>query len=242
MLQPRLKGHRCGMDAMLLAGLVPSNFSGTVLDIGAGAGAVGFAVAARCKDARVILLERSSFMAHYARASLALPQNVLLASRLRLIEGDITARGGERRAFGLFENSIDFALMNPPFNKADDRQTPDKLKAEAHVMPANLFEDWLRAAASLVRPSGFLGLIARPSSLRDILVALDGRFGGAQLIPLHPRPFMPAIRILLYAQRASRAPLSFLPPLILHDAVGHNFTTHVDAINNGRLSFWDTRL
>ncbi|MFC6490557.1 methyltransferase, partial [Nitratireductor sp. GCM10026969] len=37
LVQPAGKGHRAGLDAMLLAGAVPGNFSGRLADLGAGA-------------------------------------------------------------------------------------------------------------------------------------------------------------------------------------------------------------
>ena len=39
LVQPRGKGHRAGMDAMMLAAAVPSHFAGRLADFGAGAGA-----------------------------------------------------------------------------------------------------------------------------------------------------------------------------------------------------------
>jgi hypothetical protein len=45
------KGHRSGMDAMMLAAAVPGSFAGRLADLGAGAGAAGLAVASRCRRA-----------------------------------------------------------------------------------------------------------------------------------------------------------------------------------------------
>lgn len=239
LVQPRLGGHRSGMDAMLLAGLVPTGFKGKVVDLGAGAGAAGFAVAARCKDAQITLVERSAFMLEYAKKSKAHLENSYLTDRIEIIAADVTLRGQERINAGLMDNAFDFAIMNPPFNFASDRQTPDNLKAEAHVMPKDMFENWIRTATAIVKPSGYLGLIARPQSLGEILQALDGRFGDIKLIPLHPRKDLPAIRIFIHAKRGSKAPLSFLPALIMHQDNNQAFSPKVDVINNGRASFWD---
>lgn len=239
LVQPRVNGHRAGMDAMLLAGLVPQGFSGHLVDLGAGAGAAGFAVASRCENAQVTLVERSAFMMEYARKSCALPHNLLLSKRMQLLQADVTLRGKERSLAGLGDNAFDFAIMNPPFNLASDRRTPDDIKAEAHVMPEDMFENWLRTAAAIVKPGGYVGLIARPQSLEEILAALDGRFGAVKLIPLHPRVESAAIRLLVHAKRASRAPLALLPPLIMHQNGGHEFMERVDAVNNGRGSLWD---
>ncbi|WP_409361645.1 tRNA1(Val) (adenine(37)-N6)-methyltransferase [Bartonella heixiaziensis] len=239
LVQPRLRGHRSGMDAMLLASLVPNNFKGKVVDLGAGAGAAGFAVASRCLEVQVTLVERSAFMTSYAQKTLMLKQNEKLADRICLLEADITLKGKARLEAGLVNNAFDFAIMNPPFNSPADRKTPDEQKSEAHVMPEAMFENWLRSAAAIVKPSGYLGLIARPQSLTDILRALEGRFGNICIIPLHARAATAAIRLLFYAKRGSRAALSVLPPLVMHEGDGHAFAPRIDAINNGCISLWE---
>lgn len=233
LLQP-LKGHRSGIDAMILAAAVPASFSGTICDLGAGAGAAGLAVAARCPGAQVTLVDNAPPMAALARKTLALQHNAAIASRIRVVEADVAARRPRREAAGLADNGFGFAIMNPPFNDARDRQTPDDAKRGAHVMQDGLFEEWIRTAAALVKTRGGLAVIARPQSVAAILDAMDGRFGGAQIMPIHPRPGAAAIRIVVRATRASKAPLSLLPGLVLHGETGDTFTPQADAINNGR--------
>src|SRR5690606_27508380 len=70
LVQPR-RGHRAGTDAMMLAAAVPGNFAGRLADLGAGAGAAGLAVAARCRLSQIVLVERSPEMASWARRTLA---------------------------------------------------------------------------------------------------------------------------------------------------------------------------
>ena len=81
-------------------------------------------------------------------------------------------------------------------------------------------------------------MIARPQSLEPILAALGGRFGKVEILPVQPRPDEPAIRIVVRAVRASRAALSLLPPLSLHEAGSDRFSARADAINNGRASLF----
>lgn len=57
LIQPR-RGHRAGMDAMMLAASLPGSFAGRLADLGSGAGAAGLAVATRCPDATVALVEQ----------------------------------------------------------------------------------------------------------------------------------------------------------------------------------------
>lgn len=236
LVQPALKGHRSGVDAMILASCVPTDFNGRLLDMGSGAGAAGLAVASRCKQAFVTLVERSSFMAEFARKSVSHPLNNALASRLDVLEADVSLHGKARVFAGLADNNYDFAIMNPPFNERSDRQTPDPLKAEAHVMPDNMFEQWIRTAAAVVRPGGSIAIIARPGSMREILEALAGRFGHLKIVPVQPRPNAAAIRMIFIGTRASRAGLAFQPALIMHHEEGNDFSERADAINNGAAS------
>lgn len=231
-------GHRAGMDAMMLAAAVPGGFAGELADFGAGAGAAGLAVAARCASARVTLVERDPDMAAFARLTLDLPDNAHLSVRARLIVADVTLAGKARAAAGLADNAFDFVFMNPPFNSASDRETPDRLKRAAHVMEDGVFERWLRSAAAVTRPRGGLALIARPQSLADILAALDGRYGAARILPILPRADMAAIRIVVRAVRGSRAALALEPPLVLHEAGSDRFSPRADAINNGQASLF----
>ncbi len=233
LVQPALKGHRSGVDAMILASTVPDDFTGRVADLGSGAGAAGLAVAARCPKAQVTLVERSGLMADFARKSITHPLNAALADRVDILESDVSLKGKARIAAGLADNSFNFAIMNPPFNEARDRTTPDPLKAEAHVMPEGMFEQWIRTAAAIVKPGGGIAIIARPGSIRSILDALSGRFGSLRIVPVQPRADAAAIRIVVAGIRGSRASLSLMPALVLHGAEGHGFTTRADAINNG---------
>ena len=231
LLQPALKGHRSGVDAMVLASAVPDDFSGRVADLGAGAGAAGLAVLARCSKAKAVLIERSDFMADFARRSLALPENAAIAARTELVQADVTLTGKARVAAGLA-----FVIMNPPFNRPTDRATPDPVKAEAHVMTDGMMERWIRTAAAIVKPGGALAIIARPASIAELLDALQRRFGGLIIVPVQPRPQDAAIRIIIRGIRGSRAGLTLAPALIMHHETGNGFTERATAINNGLTS------
>lgn len=238
LVQPKGAGHRAGIDAMTLAAAVPQTFAGRLADFGAGAGAAGLAVASRCKAATVTLVENSPEMAEFAQLTLDHPNNAHLAGRASLLLADVTLAGRARQKAGLADASFDHVIMNPPFNAAKDRQTPDALKHKAHVMEDGLFEAWIRSAAAIVRPRGGLAIIARPVSLAPILAALEGRFGAAEILPLHARADSPAIRIVVRARRAARGALSLMPPLVLHDGPGEGFSPRASAITNGKASLF----
>jgi len=239
LVQPARQGHRAGVDAMILAGCVPHCFVGKLVDMGSGAGAAGLAVLSRCPQARATLVEHSPFMLAFAEKTLAHPDNAAFRPRAEIIAADVTLTGRAREQAGLTDNSFDFVIMNPPFNNRADRAPPDGEKARAHVMHEGLFDAWLRTAAAIARPRGGLALIARPSSVANILAALAGRFGEVRIFPVYPRRSAAAIRIVIAAIRASRADLKLMPPLVLHEGAGHAFLPRADGINNGRLSLWD---
>ena len=232
-------GHRAGMDALVLAAAVPSVFAGTIADLGAGAGAAGLAVLARCGRARATLVEREPRMIEAARLTLDLAENAAIAGRADILAADVELAGRERLAAGLADNAFDFAIMNPPFNAPEDRATKDDLRRTAHVMRDGLVETWIRTAAAIVKPGGSVAIIARPVSLPHILSAFEGRLGGAEIVAVHPRPGAAAIRIVVRGKRGSRARLSLLPPLVLHEAVGHGLTARADGIVNGAIGLFE---
>jgi tRNA1(Val) A37 N6-methylase TrmN6 len=237
MVQPRGRGHRAGMDAMLLAALVADDRPVKVADLGAGAGAAGLAVASRLPKAEVVLFERSAEMANYARRSIELPDNAHMAGRVSVIEADVTLTAKARNDAGLIDERFDHVIMNPPFNDAGDRRTPDALKAEAHAMTDGLFESWLRTAGAIMVPGGQLSLIARPQSIAEIIDACGKRFGGIEITAIHPREGENAVRILVTAIKGSRARLSLRAPLIMHEEGSHKFSPLVDDFNNGRAAY-----
>ncbi|PZM07772.1 tRNA1(Val) (adenine(37)-N6)-methyltransferase [Rhizobium tubonense] len=236
-VQPKGRGHRSGMDAMLLASLVADERPVRVADLGAGAGAAGLAVASRLDKAEVVLFERSTEMARFALKSLALPENARFHGRVSVVEADVTLTGRPRNDAGLMDDSFHHVIMNPPFNDGSDRLTPDALKAEAHAMTEGLFESWIRTAGAITIPGGQLSLIARPQSIAEIVAACGRRFGGIEITPIHPRQGENAVRILVTAIKGSRARLTLRAPLVMHEEGTHKFSGFVDDLNNGRLAY-----
>lgn len=240
LVQPARKGHRAGTDALLLAAAVPPGFSGRVADLGAGAGAAGLAVAARCPQARIVLVENAPEMLACARATLALAENAHLAPRCSLLDADVRLAGDARRGGGLADAAFDYVILNPPFNPASDRPSPDALRRQAHVMedPA-LIGAWLETAAAITAADGGVAIIARPPSLDDVVAALSPRFGAIEIRPVLPRADKPAIRFVARARRDASEAVSILPPLVLHGDAGSGFTEEAEAIGSGLASLFD---
>jgi tRNA1(Val) A37 N6-methylase TrmN6 len=233
-VQPAAGHHRSGLEAVLLAASLDARISGTVVDLGAGAGVAGFCAAARCKRARVVLVERDPGLVACAREALGRPANARFADRVRLVTADIAAPQAEREQAGAGRDLADHVLLNPPFYDRGTR-SPAKARASAHVLAAGGLDPWLRAAASVLKFGGDVTVIFRADGLADLLAAAARRFGGAEIMPVLPRPEQPAHRILVRAVKGSRGALKVLPPLVLHGKEGSAFTPGVEAmLRDGR--------
>lgn len=217
LFQPDRGAHRAGSDAVLLARLFDPEPGARLCDLGAGSGAVGLAYG--LGGAQVTLVEREPEMAALARRNAAL--NRVDAT---IVETDLLASATARRAAGLRAESQDVVVTNPPFfeggNSSSHRPSPNALRAAAHSFGAGDLDAWLRTCAWLLRPGGQLGLIHRADALPACLMALDRRFGGVTVRPVHARPGRPAIRVLIRGRKGSRAPFALLPPLVLQESDG----------------------
>ena len=224
--QPK-RGHRVGHDAILLAAACHARAGDKVVDLGAGVGAAGLALVARVPGTTVTLIEIERKLAALADENVELNR---LEGRVRALALDVVGPARAFAAAGLAADSVARVLMNPPFNDpARQRSSPDAVRALAHAAPRALLVSWVKTAARLLRARGTLTLIWRSDGLSDVLAALAPAFGGLTVTPVYPAPGKPAIRILVTATKASRAPLTLLPPLVLADASGRP-TAEADAI------------
>jgi tRNA1(Val) A37 N6-methylase TrmN6 len=213
--QPR-KGHRIGHDAILLAAACSARPGERLIDLGAGVGAAGLAVARRVEDLALTLVEIDPALAELARAN---AERNALAARTRIVCLDVAASPEAFAAAGIFAAAADHVLMNPPFNAAHN-PSPDRARSLAHAAADDTPRVWAESAARLLGPAGVLTLIWRADALETVLSALAGAFGGARILPIYPKPDTPAIRVIVRAAKESRAPLSLLPGLLLNDASG----------------------
>ncbi len=213
--QPR-KGHRVGHDAILLAAACSARPRERLIELGAGVGAAGLAVARRVSDLALTLIEIDPALAAMARENAG--RNGL-AERTRVVCLDVAASPEAFAAAGISAAAADHVLMNPPFNAAHN-PSPDRGRWLARVGLLDTPRLWVETAARLLGPAGVLTLIWRADGLDTVLAALGDDFGGVGILPIHPKPDAPAIRVLVRAVKQSRAPLALLPGLALTDGNG----------------------
>jgi tRNA1(Val) A37 N6-methylase TrmN6 len=235
LVQPK-RGHRVGTDAALL--VAAGAPEGRIVDVGAGVGAVGLALAQRNPLASVDLVELDPGLAQLAESNAA--RNGLQA-RTRVLRLD-ALNPRERREAGLGE-SASCVVTNPPFFDAKAvRASPDTGKTRAHVLDSAeagaTLADWIQASLAMLAPGGRFLMIHRPDALGAILAGIGGRLGSLALLPVHPTIGASAHRLLVSGVKGSKAPLRIAPGLILHQ-VGGELTAEADDIHRGdRLIDW----
>ncbi len=215
-LRQPLRGHRVGHDAILLAAATAAGPGDHAVDLGAGVGAAGLALATRVDGVRVTLVDIDPVLVALAEENAA--RNGM-NKQVRALCFDVGAPAEAFAAAGLAAGSADCVLMNPPFNDLGN-PSPEPLRRAAHTAPKGTLDTWLQAAARLLRPAGVLTLIWRADAVTEVLAGLAADFGAVTLLPIYPKPDAPAIRVLARAMKASRAPLALLPGLVLADAAG----------------------
>src|SRR5258708_4459123 len=108
--QPK-RGHRVGHDAILLAAACPARSGDGVVDLGAGVGAAGLALAARIPDTTVTLVEIDPELA--ALAAVNAERNDL-AGRVRVAVLDVAAPARAFAAAPLGAPVVPPGAVEPP--------------------------------------------------------------------------------------------------------------------------------
>jgi tRNA1(Val) A37 N6-methylase TrmN6 len=228
-LRQPLRGHRVGHDAILLAAATSAKSGDHAVDLGAGVGGAGLALARRIEGLQVTLVDIDPALTELAAGN---AQRNGLSDRVRAVRLDVESPAADFIAAGLAPGSAACVLMNPPFNIAQ-QPSPDHARRLAHAASERTLEHWLRTAALLLRADCVVTLIWRADGLAEVLAALDKDFGAVTVLPLHPKPGAAAIRVLVRATKGSRAPLALLPGFLLADADGKPSAAAEAVLRNG---------
>jgi tRNA1(Val) A37 N6-methylase TrmN6 len=226
LLQPR-EGHRVGHDAILLAAATPACAGEHGIDLGAGVGAAGLALAHRVPGLRLTLVEIDEQLVRLAAEN---ARRNGLADRVRAVALDVDAPARDFAAAGLPAGSADIVLLNPPFNDPlRHRVSPMATRRRAHVASQDELARWLACATRLLRTGGSLTMIVRTEALGATLASFGASFGGTTVLPVYPKADAAAIRVIIAAVKGSRAPLQLVPGLVLHEADGRG-TVQAEAV------------
>jgi tRNA1(Val) A37 N6-methylase TrmN6 len=227
------RGHRVGHDAMLLAAATAAQGGEHAVDLGAGIGAAGLALARRIAGVAVTLVEIDPGLADLARHN---AERNELSQRVRVVCLDVGAAASAFASAGLTPGAAACVLMNPPFN-ALQNPSADRGRRLAHAGTADTLRQWVDAAARLLRPQGALTVIWRADGLDAVLATLATDFGGLAVLPVYPKPEMPAVRVLVRAIKGSHAPLALLPGFLLASADGEPTAAAESVLRDGAALF-----
>jgi len=216
-LRQPLKGHRVGHDAMLLAAATGGGAGEHAVELGAGVGAAGLALARRIDGLRVALVELDPSLVALAGGNARRNQ---LEDRVTALCAD-AENIGTLAAAGLVAGGSDCVLMNPPFRDASRQNvSPDPNRRQAHVGAPGLLPRWLAGAAWLLKPGGVLTLIWHADRWDEVMAALKSAFGDVAVLAVHPRPDKSAIRVLVRAVKGASWRVVNQPRLDLNDLRG----------------------
>jgi tRNA1(Val) A37 N6-methylase TrmN6 len=226
--QPK-RGHRIGTDTVLLLGFAAQLPGERVLDLGAGVGTLGIALAILDAGRSAVLVEREAELAELAAANAVLNG---VADRVVVLSSEVGSLRPERLIEG---EAVDLVVCNPPFHDPRrHRASPDPLRKAAHMSEAGLGA-WVEIGAWALRTRGQLAMICRADALAGLLPVLTSRFGSVTVQPVHAKAAEPASRILVGAVKGGRAPLRLLPGLVVHEPDGR-FTPRMEAWHRGDVS------
>ena len=216
--QPK-RGYRVNVDTMLLAAAVETRDGMRLMEAGCGVGAALIAVAIRNENIALLGVERETNIAEVARENVALNA---MTHRIEIATGDALDKHAN---YGVFDG----VFLNPPFDAEGAGRARDAARRHAHVSDVSI-NQWIAALADRLTGEAALTLIHRAEKLSEILSALEGRLGGAEVIPIRPRAEAPAKRILVRARKGSRAPLRLLSGLDLHDGGAGKYSPQVEQV------------
>lgn len=211
-----VNGYRASSDAVLLSAAIPESFKKgkiKILDVGAGTGAISLCLAARLADTACIYgIEIQPELAELANYSAQ--QNGF--NNLSFITADIRAKLPENI---LSPCSFDVVVSNPPYSE-HDMPSPNQSKATAHNHQNFGLTEWLNFCLKMCKPFGYIYMVNRAESLPQICTSLQNKAGGITVLPIYSKQGQNAKRIILRAQKDSKAPCVFLPPFYVHQNDG----------------------
>lgn len=210
-LKQLLDGYRATSDAVLLASCVDAKAGQSVLDVGAGTGAVALCVAARCPEARVSGIELQPEMAALAEENIRLNA---MEKRVSVICSDVRAFPSPYPA-----GRFDWVVTNPPFI-LEDPASPYKVRDVAHRESDCSLREWIEACLRYAGPKGWFAMINRADRLPEILSLLYGRLGGIRIVPVWTKEGRPAKRVLILGRKGSRSPAVLDGGVVLTSADG----------------------
>jgi len=215
-----LGGLRSGLDAVLLAAAVPARPGESALELGSGPGTASICLAFRQPHLRVTGAEIFPELTALSNQSAA---DNAMSERVVFVTVDVLDLPSDMK------QSYDHVFANPPFHDGEGQRSQDHFRDSA-THDAGELAQWLDVGIKRTVSGGTFTTILRADRLGEALGALPNV--GVTIYPLWPKRGEDAKRVILQAEKGSRAPLTLLPGLVLHNPDG-SYTPAADAILRG---------
>lgn len=225
-------GYRASTDAVMLAAMVETVKNAKILDVGSGTGAISLCLAERLKNNNV-KIDGLEFQERLAELSnMSAEKNGF--SFLKFYNCDIK---NKETAKEFLPCTYDVVVTNPPYSD-HDMPSPNSSKAAAHNLGEMDLGQWLKFCLKMAKPFGKIYMVNRVEALPVICAELKGKAGNIKILPIYSKKGQKAKRVIVCAQKDSKAPCEILPPLIVHSADG-SYTEKAENILRKSMSLFD---
>ena len=209
-----IDGYRASTDAVLLSAMPAVIKAGDkILDIGSGTGAISLCLAERVKKLNASILGLDIQPELVELANLSAKENGF--DFLHFENIDIRHKMPDHIPYCSFSH----VFSNPPYS-LNDMPSPNKSKATAHNLSCFTLGEWIKFCIKMAAPKGFIYLVNRAEAIDETLATLYGKAGNIQVFPLFSKKGQAAKRVLISAQKDSKAPTVIHAGLIIHDDDG----------------------
>lgn len=203
-LRQSVKGLRATSDAVLVAAAVQAKAGETILDVGAGNGVIGLCVGARV-PVQITALEIQENLVQLIQENAALNDRKITVIRTDLFQHTDPLKGK------LFHHVV----TNPPFYDNTGATRANTEQSIAYTANFDL-NKWLVYCLKHVRAKGTFTMIHRPEMLGEILMILEQKLGGIEIIPIYSKTGQLSKRMIVRGQLGSKRPTRLLPGVVLH--------------------------
>ena len=226
-------GYRASADAVMLSAAVSNKLqSARILDVGSGTGAVSLCLAQRLQNHNVEIIGAEIQPLLAELANLSARENGF--DFLQYYRADIRQKLDKN----IFRPcSFDVVISNPPYSD-HDMPSPQKSKATAHNLAEIHLSDWLAFCLKMAKPFGKIYMVNRAEALPHICTALQNKAGGLTVWPIYSKPNQDAKRIIVCAQKDSKAPCCIKTPFVVHNESG-DYTPQAQKVLREGLCFDD---
>ena len=208
-------GYRFSLDAVLLAYFAPLQQAKQVIDLGTGNGVLPLILAYRKAALKITGLDIQKNMLERAQRTIEYNK---LEETIDFIYGDV------KKITGLLPSeSVDLVVCNPPFWRKGEGKLNDNLEVSVarHEIWAEL-NDFIRAAAHVLKPKGKLAMIHRTDRLTEIFTVMSSQNMPAEKIRMIHTSLGDDSKLVLVqgCKNKTNKSLTVKSPLIVYDKPG----------------------